>query len=51
MSLKQEKNLKLQKLEDFKIFLGAIHLLFKIVINLKVLENSHEYVYSEISCL
>ena len=31
--------------------LAAIHLLFKIVIYLKILENSQEYVYSEVICL
>ena len=29
-------------------YLAAIHLLFKIVINLKILEDSQEYVYSEV---
>ena len=38
----------MQKLQDFKTILAAIHLLFKIVINLKILENSQEYVYSEV---
>ena len=28
--------------------IAAIHLLFKIVINLKILENSQEYVNSEV---
>ena len=44
MLLKQEQDLKLQKLQDFKTILAAIHLLFKIVINLKILENSQEYI-------
>ena len=51
MLLKQEQDLKLQKLQDFKTILAAIHLLFKIVINLKILENSQEYIYSEVICL
>ena len=42
MLLKQDMDLKLQKLQDFKNILAAIHLVFKIVINLKILENSHE---------
>ena len=42
MSLKQEEDLKLQKEQDFKTILAAIYLLFKIVINLKMLENSLE---------
>ena len=46
MVLKQEQDLKLQKLQDFKTILAAIHLLFKIVINLKILEKSQEYIYS-----
>ena len=40
MLLKQEQGSKLQTLQDSKKFLAAIHLLFKIVINLKMLENS-----------
>ena len=28
-----------------------MHLLYKIDINLKILENSQEYVYSEVICL
>ena len=51
MLLKHEEDLKLQILQDFKTILAAIHLLFKIVINLKILENSQEYVYSEVICL
>ena len=51
MLLKQEQDSKLQKLQDFKTILAAIHLLFKIAMNLKILENSLEYVYSEVSCL
>ena len=35
----------MQKLQDFPSILAAIHLFFKIVINLKILENSQEYVY------
>ena len=31
--------------------LAGIHLFFKIVINLKLLENSQEYVYREVTCL
>ena len=48
MLLKQEWASKLQKLQYFKAILAAIHLPF---INLKILENSHENVYSEIICL
>ena len=43
MLLKQEQDSKLQKLQDFKTILAAI-------INLKILENSQEYVYSEVIC-
>ena len=35
----------MQKLQYFKTISAAIHLFFKIVINLKILENSQEYVY------
>ena len=42
MLLKQDMDLKLQKLQDFKTILAAIHLVFKTVINLKILENSQE---------
>ena len=49
--LKQGLNSKLQKLQDFKTILGAIHLLFKVVIDLTVLENSQEYLYREVICL
>ena len=51
MLLKQEWDLKLQKLQDFQIILAAIHLFFKIVINLKILENSREHFYTEVICL
>ena len=51
MLLKQEQDSKLQKLQDFKTILAAIHLLFKIFINLEILGNSQEYVYSEVICL
>ena len=51
MLLKQEQDSKLQKLQDFKTILAAIPLLFKIVINLKILQNSQEDVYSEVLCL
>ena len=44
MLLKQEKDFKLQKLQDFKTVLAAI-------VNLKILETSQEYVYSEVICL
>ena len=43
MLLKQEKDSKLQKLQDFKTVLAAI-------VNLKILENPQEYVYSEVIC-
>ena len=49
--LKQDLNSKLQKLQDFKTILGAIHLLFKVVIDLTVLENSQGYLYREVICL
>ena len=45
---KQDLDLKLQKLQDFKTIFEAIHLPFKIVVNLTILENSQEYVYSEV---
>ena len=38
----------MQKLQDFKTILAAIHLLFEIVINLKMLETSQEYVFGEV---
>ena len=47
MFLNQEMDSKLQKSQDFWTILAAIHLLFKIAINLKILENSQECVYSE----
>ena len=50
MLLKQESDSKLQKLQDIKTILGAIDLLFKLVINLKVLQNSQEYGYSQVIC-
>ena len=50
MLLKQEYYSKLQKLQDFYTISAAIHLLFKMV-NLKILENYQEYVYSEVICL
>ena len=42
--LKQDEDSKLKKLQDFKTILAAI-------INLKILENSQECVYSEVICL
>ena len=42
MLLKREQDLKLQKLRDFKTILAAIHLFFKIVINLKLIEGGGE---------
>ena len=51
MLLNEEQNSKLQKLQDLKTTLAGIHLLFKIVINLKILKNSQEYVYSKVICL
>ena len=41
---------KLQKWQNFKTILAPINLLFKIVINLKILESSQEYFYSEVVC-
>ena len=38
----------MQKLQDFLTISATIHLLFKIVINLKILENSQGYVYSKL---
>ena len=38
----------MQKLQDFLTILAAINWLFKIVINLKILEDSQEYAYSEV---
>ena len=35
----------MQKLQDFKTILGAIQLLFKIVIKLKILENLETMLY------
>ena len=51
MLLEQEQDSILQKLKDFQTILAAIHLLFKIVFNLKILQNSQEYVYNEVICL
>ena len=51
MLLKHEEDLKLQILQDFKTILAAIHLLFKTVIYLKMLENTQEYVHREVICL
>ena len=48
MLLKPEQDSKLQKLQDCKTILAGIHVLFKIVINPKILENSQEYVYREV---
>ena len=51
MLLKQDQDSKLQKLQESKTILAAIHLLFKIAINLNILENSQDYDYSEVICL
>ena len=51
MLLKLEWDSKLQKIQDFQTILATIHLLFKMVINLKILENSQEYVYGEVISL
>ena len=51
MLLKQEKDFKLQNFQDSKTISAAILLLFKIVINLKILENSQKCVYNEVICL
>ena len=48
MLLKQEEDSKLQKFQDFKTILADVYLLFQIVMNLKILENSQEYVFSEV---
>ena len=40
-----------QKLQDFKTILAAIYFLFKMAINLKILANSQENVYSDVICL
>ena len=42
---------EIAEITRFLIFLAAIHLLFKIVINFKVLEISQDYIYSEDICL
>ena len=39
---------KIEKLQGFKTILAAIHLLFEIFIIMKILENSQEYIYSEV---
>ena len=44
MLLKQEQNLQLKKWQDFQTIFAGIHLLFKIVINLKISENLQEYI-------
>ena len=46
--LKTRVGFKIEKLQSFKTILAAIHLLFEIVINMKILENSQEYIYSEV---
>ena len=51
MFLNQEMDSKLQKLQDFGTILAANNLLFKVVINLEILEKSQEYIYSEVICL
>ena len=51
MLLKQTWDSKMQKLQDFKTIFAATHLLFKIVINLRILKNSQEYVYNEVISL
>ena len=51
MLLKQTWDSKMQKLQDFKTIFAAPHLLFKIVINLRILKNSQEYVYNEVISL
>ena len=40
-----------RNLQDFKTILAAIHLIFKIVINVKIIENFQGFVYSEVICL
>ena len=45
--IKTRVGFEIQKWQDFKTILATILLLFKIVINLKILENSQVYVHSE----
>ena len=51
--LKQEQDSKLQKLQDFWTILAAIHFLFKIAINLKILRTTpivKLFVYKTVKC-
>ena len=46
--IKTRVGFAIQKWQDFKTILAGFHLLFKIISNLKILENCQEYVYSEL---
>ena len=48
--IKTRVGFKIAEITRFKTILAAIQWLFKIVINLIILENSQEYVYSEVIC-
>ena len=49
--IKTRVGFEITEITRFLNHLAAIQLLFKIVINLKKLKNSQEYVYSEVICL
>ena len=48
--IKTRVGFEIAEITRLLIILAAIHLLFTIVINLKILENSEEYSYSEVIC-
>ena len=39
---------EIQKWQDILTIVAAIHLLSKVIINLKILENSQKYIYGEL---
>ena len=47
--IKIRVGLEIAEITRFLIILAATHILFKIVINLKILENSQHYIYSEVN--
>ena len=53
MKIKARVGFRIAEMTRFSVttILAGIHLLSKIVINLKLLENSQEYVYREVTCL
>ena len=49
--IKTRVGFKIAEITRFLNYFKRYHLLFEIVINLKLLESSQEYVYSEVTCL